>query len=90
MISRLRGWATSIARRERETRIDTEVDPSALAAFLARVEDCWQRFGETEPHWSVITSPLFKAERMEETRRVLRIRRKRVAPLGGRFSALRR
>lgn len=47
--------------------IDTEVDPATLAAMLKHVETCWQRLGETAPHWSVLTAPRFKPDRIAET-----------------------
>lgn len=47
--------------------IDTEVDPATLAAMLKHVEACWQRLGETAPHWSVLTAPRFKPDRIAET-----------------------
>lgn len=47
--------------------IDTRVDPAAMGALLMHVENCWRRLGESEPHWSVLTAPQFKADRIGET-----------------------
>ena len=47
--------------------IDTEVDSAALSALLMHVENCWRRLCETEPHWSVLTDPPFKSDRIDET-----------------------
>lgn len=49
-------------------RIDTEIGSVALAEVLAHVETCWRNLGETEPHWSVLTNPQFKSDRIAETR----------------------
>lgn len=46
--------------------IETEVDPATLAAMLKHIETCWQRLGETAPHWSVLTAPRFKPDRIAE------------------------
>jgi SAM-dependent methyltransferase len=48
-------------------QIDTKVDPAALAALLMHVETCWRRLGETEPHWSVLSAPQFKSDRIGDT-----------------------
>jgi SAM-dependent methyltransferase len=49
-----------------------EIESAATAADLERmvahVEQTWTRLGETEPHWSVITDPRFKATRFEANR----------------------
>ena len=46
--------------------IETEASPEALARMVEHVEATWSRLGETEPHWSVLTDPRFKAERFAE------------------------
>src|SRR5258708_9446698 len=48
-------------------QIDTTVDPAALGTLLMHVENCWRHLGETEPHWSVLTAPQFKPDRIGET-----------------------
>ena len=48
-------------------KIDTEIGSIALAEVLAHVETCWRNLGETEPHWSVLTNPEFKSNRIAET-----------------------
>src|SRR5512143_3635179 len=50
-----------------DPQIDTTVDPAALGTLLMHVENCWRRLGETEPHWSVLTAPQFKSDRIGET-----------------------
>jgi len=42
--------------------VEVHAGPDALGRMVAHVEACWTRLGETEPHWSVITEPRFKAE----------------------------
>ncbi|MFO1159894.1 MAG: class I SAM-dependent methyltransferase [Reyranellaceae bacterium] len=44
-----------------------EGDDETLKICLERVEDCWRRLGETEPHWSVVANPMFRSERIGET-----------------------
>ncbi|MEJ1978969.1 MAG: class I SAM-dependent methyltransferase [Acetobacteraceae bacterium] len=45
------------------TKVEVEAfaTPDDLARMVAHVERTWTRLGETEPHWSVITDPRFKA-----------------------------
>lgn len=42
--------------------IDTDGGAADIAAMLARIAEAWRRFGETEPHWSVLTGAPFKAD----------------------------
>jgi SAM-dependent methyltransferase len=53
-----------VVEQPEEPRIDTEVAPAELQALLAHVENCWRHLGMTEPHWSVLTNPQFKADRI--------------------------
>ncbi len=48
-------------------KIDTDIGSVALAEVLAHVETCWRNLGETEPHWSVLTNPQCKSDRIAET-----------------------
>lgn len=48
-------------------RIDVAATPDQLDRLVARVEETWRRFGETDPHWSVLTAPEFQKDRIEET-----------------------
>ncbi|MGF1500938.1 MAG: class I SAM-dependent methyltransferase [Paracoccaceae bacterium] len=48
--------------------IDVDATPDQMAGLVARIEENWRRFGETEPYWSVIANPAFRAQRIEETR----------------------
>ena len=45
--------------------VDAEADRDRL---FAHVQETWQRLGEEEPHWSVITDEAFRAEHIEENR----------------------
>ncbi|MFO1082577.1 MAG: class I SAM-dependent methyltransferase [Reyranellaceae bacterium] len=47
-----------------ECHVDVVADPPALQALLAHVEQCWSRLGESEPHWSVITDPIYRSDRI--------------------------
>lgn len=45
------------------------VDSHTMVFFLAHVEKCWRKLGETEPHWSVLTDPAYAADRIGDTER---------------------
>jgi 2-polyprenyl-3-methyl-5-hydroxy-6-metoxy-1,4-benzoquinol methylase len=47
-------WATP-------QHIDTQVSDNDLRLLFERVRGQWQKLGDTEPHWSVITQDNFKA-----------------------------
>ena len=42
-------------------RVDVDVDDEQLAQMIARVERQFRHLGETEPHWSVLSSDEFKS-----------------------------
>lgn len=48
-------------------RVDTDASEADLARLVRRIEATWTRFGEVDPHWSVLTSPQFRRERIAET-----------------------
>ena len=48
-------------------KIDTDIGSAALVEVLAHVGICWRNLGETEPHWSVLTNPEFRSDRIAET-----------------------
>ncbi len=50
-------------------RVDVEAGEEARARLVARIEESWRAFGESEPHWSVLTDPAYRAERIGETAR---------------------
>jgi SAM-dependent methyltransferase len=45
-------------------QVETEAPPALLARMLERTGTYWSAIGETEPHWSVLTEPRFRAERI--------------------------
>ena len=49
--------------------LDVEIDasPAQSAAMVRHIEASWRRFGLSEPHFSVIVSDAFRAERIAET-----------------------
>ena len=49
--------------------VQTEVTPAQLQEMVARVERNFRHMGETEPHWSVLTSDRYKADKISETER---------------------
>jgi len=40
--------------------VDTSATPDQLDAMLSRIREAWQSFGETEPHYSVLTSEIYR------------------------------
>lgn len=49
-------------------QVDVFVPPEQQERLLAHVEEVWRGFGETQPHWSVLTNQMFKPDRLEENR----------------------
>lgn len=47
--------------------IQTEASQDALAQLLARVRIKWEHLGASDPHWSVLADPRFRADRIAET-----------------------
>lgn len=48
--------------------VQTTVDPATRTRLFDHVRASWQRLGETEPYWSVLSAPEFKMARIPETR----------------------
>ena len=46
------------------TSINAEVESAVLNTLLKHVENSWRTLGESEPHWSVLTKPKFKSDRI--------------------------
>lgn len=51
------GRAVPVGRFFEEAHVDVEIGctPEQLKAMFDRIAKAWQAFGETEPHWSVLT-----------------------------------
>jgi SAM-dependent methyltransferase len=49
-------------------RIEEVVDPAEVARLHAHIAKTWTRFGDTEPHFSVLTDERFKAANIDATR----------------------
>ena len=45
--------------------IQTSAAPDEMARLYDRIRRTWQALGETEPHWSVITSDQFRQDALE-------------------------
>lgn len=59
----IRRVASAASRRShRKHRPELEADPAVLAQLLHCVEQRRDQLGRTEPYWSILTSPEFKAE----------------------------
>jgi ADP-heptose:LPS heptosyltransferase/GT2 family glycosyltransferase/tetratricopeptide (TPR) repeat protein/SAM-dependent methyltransferase len=49
-----------------EQNIETRCEPKLLNVLLTRVEDTFERYGQTEPYWSVITTERFLKEKIDK------------------------
>lgn len=45
-----------------EQQVEVASSPGQLQVMFDRVAANWRRFGETEPHWSVLTNPIYLRE----------------------------
>lgn len=56
-----------VGRHRNVPRIDVETDcsPTDLARMVQNIAREWRNFGETEPHWSVITGEQFRPDRID-------------------------
>ena len=45
--------------------IHHDVTPEQLRTLLTRIREQWTHLGETEPHWSVLTSDMFRADNLD-------------------------
>jgi SAM-dependent methyltransferase len=46
-------------------KIEAYAEPAVLRSMIERTGEAWTKLGETEPHWSVLTDPRFKADSIE-------------------------
>ena len=44
--------------------VETSASPADLAAMVGEIENVWSAFGETDPHWSVLTEEVYRAEKI--------------------------
>lgn len=51
------------------TQIDVETEGTASQQkrMLSGIAEAWQKFGEDDPHWSVLTADEFRADRISQT-----------------------
>ena len=47
--------------------IETHLSEGDLNRLLRHIQNTWEHLGNTEPHWSVITSPEFKQSQIEQS-----------------------
>ena len=47
--------------------VQVEASEAEIGAMMDRIAQEWRRFGETEPHWSVLTSEIYKSGNIGET-----------------------
>ena len=59
------GGRPSLTGTEPPMAIDDVRDPAEVARLLEHIAKTWTRFGDTEPHYSVVTDEKFKADRIE-------------------------
>lgn len=50
------------------SQIDVEVSAEDLARMIHHVESTWEKLGQSEPHWSVLTHEKFRAVAIEENK----------------------
>ena len=48
-------------------KIDIDISESDKEALFSHIQNVWNHLGETEPHWSVLTSDRFKRENLNES-----------------------
>jgi 2-polyprenyl-3-methyl-5-hydroxy-6-metoxy-1,4-benzoquinol methylase len=58
----------SLGGHEPPMQVEDVRDPNEVSRLLEHIAKTWTRFGDTEPHYSVITDEKFKAERFEKNR----------------------
>jgi SAM-dependent methyltransferase len=49
-------------------RVDCEASPDQLKALLDRIRLEWEHFGDSEPHWSVLTHESYKQDLLEHNK----------------------
>ncbi len=49
--------------------VELDATPAELVQMLDRVKAAWERFGDTEPYWSVVTQPMYRMEQIEAHRK---------------------
>lgn len=59
------GARPSMSGREPPMQIEEVSDPTAIARLLDHIAKTWTHFGDTEPHFSVVTDEKFKASRID-------------------------
>ena len=52
--------------RKLPKRIDYDVSPEQIELLFERLRAQWTKLGETEPHWSVLSDPIYKAATFAE------------------------
>lgn len=53
----------------RQRQIDVDVDSAVLERLFLRTQDQWEKLGQKEPFWSVITHDIYRAEKLDESAR---------------------
>ena len=48
-------------------KVQVQCTPAEQQAMLDRIADAWARFGESEPHWSVLTNDIYRSGTIEDT-----------------------
>lgn len=54
------------AHRDPRGAVEHETSPEILAAMLARIQQQWVAWGETDPHFSVISQPEFRSRELND------------------------
>jgi len=48
--------------------VETSATPADLAAMVGEIESVWSAYGESDPHWSVLTNEAYRAEKIDVTK----------------------
>lgn len=51
---------------EKDNNVEVRCTPEQLQAMFNGIAANWTKFGETEPHWSVLTNPVFFQDTLQE------------------------
>ncbi len=61
-------FTTTLAGDEPPMRVENVFDEALLQVLFKHIQDTWSHFGETEPHWSVLSSEQFLQTSINNTK----------------------
>lgn len=60
----------SLTGSEPKLDIEAQLNEDVLGIIFNHIQDTWNYFGQTEPHWSVLTSEQFRQSNINETKEI--------------------